>query len=59
MAHKKNAAGIKKEFSKTAIEITFELVAMGMNETEIMNFWKECVAVATKVKMPYKSISNN
>lgn len=59
MTKKKNAAGIKNEFKKLAIEITLELVAMGMNETEIMNFWKECVAVATKVKMPYKSLSNN
>lgn len=59
MANKKNKEGIKKEFKKLAVEITLELVSMGMNETEIMNFWKECVAVATKVKMPYKSLSNN
>lgn len=59
MDNKNNKAGIKKEFAKLAIEITLELVAMGMTETEIHEFWKECVQTATKVKMPYKSISNN
>lgn len=59
MSKKKNKTGIKKEFAKLAIEITLELVAMGMTETEIHDFWKECVQTATKVQMPYKSLSNN
>lgn len=59
MSKKKNKEGIKNEFKKLAIEITLELVSMGMTETEIHNFWKECVETATKVQMPYKSLSNN
>ena len=55
MANKKNKEGIKNEFKKLAIEITMELVAMGMTETEIHDFWKECV---DKVKNN-KSLSNN
>lgn len=59
MSKKKNQEGIKKEFLKTGIEITMELVSMGMTETEIMDFWKECVATATQNKMHSQSLSNN
>ncbi|MBC7847232.1 MAG: hypothetical protein H7Y10_12145 [Flavobacterium sp.] len=55
MPKKKNKEGIKNEFKKLAIEITLELFSMGMTETEINDFWKECV---DKVKNN-KSLSKN
>ena len=37
----------KKEFLQLGADTTLELISMGMNEIEIINFWKESVALVT------------
>jgi hypothetical protein len=57
MPKKKNKEGIKNEFKKLAIEITMELFSMGMTETEIHDFWKECVDKVNNNNKAYQSLS--
>lgn len=37
----------KKEFQQLGADTTLELISMGMNEIEVINFWKESVALVT------------
>jgi hypothetical protein len=43
-------APIKSELIALGIEIQTELITLGMDEVEIMNFWDECYKGALKNK---------
>ncbi|MBC5840773.1 hypothetical protein H8R23_05090 [Flavobacterium sp. F-380] len=41
---------IKPELLALGVEIQMELISIGMDEVEIMNFWDECYKAAQKNK---------
>ena len=45
---------IKPELIACGIEIQTELISLGMDEVEIMNFWDECYKAAKNKPKPFE-----